>query len=446
MTNNFLTRGLQRLFSSWPREQHALRNRRERSRRSIPALIEVLEPRKLLVAASLNAFQAGNTLIITAPQPNYDVSSLRFAFYTGGSNTTGQALGLFLTPALGTKVNGSSTLLSFPGVTAVTGFLGTGDDIVSLSASLSPHATIGSVNLFLSGGLNSVTLTELTVGGPMLITGEKNGLTATNTVFSQGLTMIASGGGSSVGLNGVTVNGAATFLLGSNADLSASNSRLGATLVIGNGVDVTANSSTIASLTVIGGTQSDKVRLSTSTVNGGLTLLLGGGANTVMVESSSVTGFAFLESGAGSLTFTASTSSFDNGMLVIGGATQSDTISLSSCVVGGSESFFLGGGPADQFTADNCTVVACTLFASGNVNVRLQTHLPNIFPLDETFNGPALFVVGPNSTLLFGRDPNSDKTTFQSNLLIIGGTGSTLRRRNVTINGVKTLIGVTDIS
>ena len=425
MAKNLYSQGLQRLLKWWPSAQPALRARRwtRGNQDSIPALVELLEPRKLLTPtpASFTAFQAGNTLIITSPQPNYNVSDLDFIFFTAGLGNPSTTL--TLNCSNGTKVNGNPGVQFFAGVNSVTAFLGNGDDHLTLHAGVPNGAQIGSLSLFLSGGINSVNTNNVQVVGSTLIESSAGqvDLNAANTTFSQGLTLIGGQSTDSVEFNSSSAFGTATFLMGGGTStLFFDHSTLGSTLIIGSGsVDLTAQALTqFTSLTVLGGTAADHIEIqSSTTVVGGTTLLLGGGANHVDVSGSSFQGHTFIEAGAGSLVMTTDTSSFTNGLLLIGGTAQPDSISFVNSSFSGGETFLLGANSGDQFGADYSSFGGqFTLFASAATDVFVETSVPNAQP-GTVFLGPASFFVGANSLLYFGHDPlPSDPTKFNSGL------------------------------
>ena len=455
------------------------------------------------VNASFTASQAGSTLLITSPQPDYDASSLTLHFSPAG---------LMVTANSGTTVNGlTGALPLFAGVTAITGFFGNGDDNLTVD-STGGTLTQQSVSLFLSGGNNSVGAEDLNVAGGTLVEASA-GRIALNTHGGtyHGLTVIGGTAADSVGFLNTHVIGATTLLLGGgNSRVQVDdNSSLGATTIIGsNQITFTSFVSVFASLTVLSGAGIDDIYMSTSPVHGSATFLLGGGASTVSFGALTIDGAVFIESGLGGVTFTANTVTLGS-LLIIGGSTRDDTISFEASNVNGSTTLLLGGGRntvksignlstfsgqvflesgagrlvanlnlanlnggllliggstqndnltftnvnffgqttlllgggGDTVTAEHWTTGPITVISSSATTVNVEINAPNA--LGSQF-GAVLFLVGAGSSLNFGNVP-SDLTTFTSTLTIFSSAPTTLRRRNVTNNGAVTLVGVTQI-
>ena len=396
----------------------------------------------ILTAPNFSAFQAGNTLIVTSPQPNYDQSKVTYQF---------DPTGLTLTTDHGTSVNGLfGNLPKFVGVTSILGLLGSGDDEVDLLGNGQLGATQGAMTFYMGGGNNGVLAQNMN-SGPMVLEGTAGTVDlAANFDNFQSLTILG-GQNDRITVSNSNVTGPAYFLLGGGySQLNfLNNATLGSTFVSSSGhVDLTSDTATLAGITVIGGSGLDRVELQSSIINGATTLLLGGGANNVDANASQLSGFTFIESGAGVLTFTGNDTNFLNGLTVIGGTTQSDALDFLQCTFTGGETFLLGGnaGVPDSLSATFCTFGGSFLLsATGSVYVFVETNTPN-FPVGTDFQGPASFFVGANSLLYFGHDPTpSEPTTFQAGLTIFAGSGSKLRRRMVTITGATTLSGTTEI-
>ena len=357
----------------------------------------------IITAPNYTAQALGSTLLVQATNPNYDVGNLFVTFNVDGS--------LFVLGTKGTQINGAGSILLGGSFNSLTGFFGNGDDLLALATPPGPQ-TQQSLSLFLSGGNNTVDTNRLNVQGSSLLESSAGRLdfSDSHSIF-HGLTVIDGAGADSIKLLQTDTRGANTFLMGggnSTVDIS-SFSQLGSTLVLGsNQLNFSARSSTFSSsLTAFSGVGTDTISIVNSLVTGGVTALLGGGTNTVLFNQTTIQGSSFIESGLGSLNFTASFANL-GGLLIIGGSTKSDLVTISDTEINGTLTLLLGGG----FNA---------VSFAGSPNIVLGS----------------VFIESSAGALLF----TANKISFSSGVFIVGGAQSdAVDFRNSTVTGPLTLI------